>query len=276
MKRVCLLRGIIRGVVLVVTGCFAGSAIASDVSLYAVYKRQVYVQTNDAEPSLRCCPYVFNAVVGQTGSNSVTAAAVAAPNGTQTPLASGVQKEFLPLGWVSSACQIYPDRDAFDSNWIAGDYTFMIFGAHETPATAVLNLSGESYPAKPPHIANYGETQTIDVSKDFAVRWDAFEEGTTNDLIFFSVRSVPDNLPVFSTAFLESGRSLDGTATSAVIPANTLAADTQYEIYIRFDKVAQRNTDSYPGVTGLASYASGTKCAVKTLTASPNRVEGGS
>src|SRR5258706_8456252 len=159
MNYVRLFRGIYWGCLTLVSG---GSAFASDVSLYAVYKRQVYVQTNDAAPSLRCCPYVFNAVVAQTSSNSVTAAAVAAPNGTQTPLASGEEKEVLPLSWVSSACQTYPDRDAFDANWITGDYTLLIFGAHDSPATPVLNLSGESYPAQPPRISNYGESQAID------------------------------------------------------------------------------------------------------------------
>jgi hypothetical protein len=270
MNYVRSFRGIHIGCIALLSGSVVSSTFASDVSLYAVYKRQVYVQTNDAAPALRCCPYVFNAVVAQTASNSVSAAAVAASNGTQTPLTSSEEKEFLPLSWVASACETYPDGDAFDANWIAGDYTFLIFGAHDSPATAVLNLAGESYPSQPPRISNFADTQVIDVSRDFTVRWDPFADGTTNDLIFMSVRSLPDHLPVFSTAFLEDGKSLDGTANSTIIPAGTLSPDTEYEIYVRFDKVAQRNEVGYPGVKGLASYASGTRCPIKTA-AAPGR-----
>src|SRR5437667_2490962 len=52
------------------TLCFA--AKAADVSLYAIYKRQVYVQNTEAEPAVACCANIFNGVIELTESNSVT------------------------------------------------------------------------------------------------------------------------------------------------------------------------------------------------------------
>jgi len=240
-------------------------AYGGDMSLYGVYKRQVYLQKDSGAPVLLCCGNVFNAVVELTDSNSVTTAVVAGPDGKQTMLSLDYQQEFMPRCWVLAACSGYPNRESLDANWTNGDYTLAIYGANDGLITSTLNLSGDAYPTNPPHILNYPETQAVDAAKDFTLHWEGFEDAMTNDFCFVSLKKAADNSLVSSMPFLEEVNKLDGTATSVVIPAGTLAPNEHYEVYIRFDKVLARNTFGYPGVTSHASYARGTRLSLVTI-----------
>jgi hypothetical protein len=86
-----------------------------------------------------------------------------------------------------------------------------------------------------------------------------------------SVRKLGDanSNAVFSTHFLETPGHLDGTATSAIIPAGTLLPGEHYDAYVRFDKILVRDTNSYPGAVGSASYARGTHFSLRTVPAGP-------
>ena len=240
------------------------SVRAADVSLYAVYKRQVYFQADAGAPALQCSPYIFNAVVEPTGSNSVTAAVLTAPNTNQIPLAFWHENEILPRRWLWAMCAIYPTQTALDAAWPNGNYSFSISGATDGLKTPALNLPGDFYPPKPPHIQNYLEAQMVDASQDFVLRWDAFESGTTSDFVLVAIRNKADCNPVFNTPFLEEPNNLNGTATSVVIPAGTLKPGEHYDAYVRFDKIIARDTTSYPGAIGHVSYAKGTHCSLNT------------
>jgi len=253
---------IVSGIILLSLLC---SLHAADVSVYAIYKRQIYVQTNEAAPILKCCPYVFDAIVELTSSNSVFSAAVGLSNSAARPLENGFEAEFLPLRWVSLACASFPDQKALDTAWPDGDYTFSIFGATDGAITSTLNLSGNDYPAQPPHIKNFAELQSVDASRDYTLHWDAFAGGTTNDFCFVLIKKASDETPVSNTPFIGEPNALNGTVEEIVIPAGTLVPGEEYDVYVRFDKVVARNTASYPGVVGHASYACGTHVSLKTL-----------
>ena len=259
----------VRKAVLILSGVILVSPVrplkAADVSVFAIYKRQVYVQTNEAAPVLKCCPYVFDAIVELTSSNSVSSATVGLSNSPARPLENGFEAEFLPLRWVSLNCAVFPDQNALDTTWPDGDYTFSIFGATDGAVTSTLNLSGNDYPAQPPHIQNFAEMQSVDASKDFTLRWDTFVGGTTNDFCFVLLKRARDETPVSNTPFIGEPNALDGTIGEIVIPAGTLVPSEDYDVYVRFDKVVARNTTSYPGVVGHASYACGTHVSLKTL-----------
>jgi hypothetical protein len=252
------------GFLVLVFGSALWSAYGSDMSLYGVYKRQVYLQKDAGAPLLLCCGNVFNAIVEPTDSNSVTTAVLATPDGKQTLLSLGAQQEFLPRSWVLSACSTYQNRESLDANWTSGNYTLAIYGANDGLVTATLNLSGDAYPTNPPHILNFTETQAVDASKDFVLHWEGFDDATTNDFCFVSVKKADETL-VSSMPFLEEANKLDGTATSLVIPAGTLAPNEHYEVYVRFDKVLARNSSGSPTVTSHASYARGTRVSLVTL-----------
>jgi hypothetical protein len=243
--------------------CF--SAKAADVSLYAIYKRQVYVQTSEAEPAPSCCGYIFNAVVELTESNSVIDASLSAPNGSHTPLSLSYEQEFLPHRWILSVSTGFPSTEALETTWGKGNYTLSIFGAKDGLITIPLDLSGDAYPAHAPHIRNFAETQAVDASKDFVLHWTPFKEGTTNDCCFVLVTRTRDGVALSNTPLLEDPNHLNGISKSILIPAGTLAAGEQYDVYVRFDKVVARDAKSYPGVVGRATYAKGTHLTLKTL-----------
>jgi len=239
-----------------------GQAKAADIGLFSLYKRQVFVQTNAGPPGPRCSPFMFDAIVELTASNSIAAAALVGPAGTQTALTVSEEQEFLPRRWLYWTCGSFDSAQALEATWPAGAYSFFIFGK-ESFRTPALNLVGDAYPTNAPHIANFIEAQSVDPAKDFVLRWDTLPEGTTNDTVFVSVRNLADQSAVFNTPFLRGRGSLDGTATAVTIPAGTLAPGLDYDVYVRFDKVLERNHD-IPGVLGQTSYASGTHFNLKT------------
>ena len=238
---------------------------AADASVYAIYKRQIYVQTSEALPSLKCYPYVIDVLVEAASSNSIASAMIGISNSPALSLENGLEAEFLPFRWISLSVAAFPDQKTLDASWPDGNCTFSIFGAKDGAITAPLKLSGDAYPVQPPHIQNFAETQAVDASRDFTLRWSSFVGGTTNDSCFVVIKTIRNDLPVTNTPFIGEPNTLDGTVSEIVIPAGTLNSNEEYDVYVRFDKVVDRNTESYPGVTGVASYASGTHFTLKTV-----------
>ena len=252
--------------ILTLVFCAAGfRAEAGDVSLYAICKREVYFQTSQAEPVAACCGYIFNTVVELTESNSVIDASLAAPNGTQTPLSLSYEQEFLPHRWILSVSTGFPSREALETTWGKGNYTLSIFGAKDGLITVPLEVTGDGYPVHAPHIRNFAETQAVDASKDFVLHWEPFKEGTTNDCCFVLVTRTRDGTALSNTPLLEEPKGLNGIAKSILIPAGTLSPGEEYDVYVRFDKVVARDTRSYPGVVGRATYAKGTHLTLRTV-----------
>src|SRR5207244_10501443 len=63
--------------------------------------------------------------------------------------------------------------------------------------------------------------------------------------------------------------ALNGTATSVVIPANTLAASQSYSLNLTFAKILNRDTTSYPGATGVSGYFKETQVLAMTGSGGP-------
>jgi hypothetical protein len=259
----------VRATILFVLSSFLALQIlhskAADVSVYALYKRKVFVQLSDSPPVLRCCPYMFDAVVELSDSNSVSSATLGHNANQAISLSAGYIEEFLPsrpITWISEG---FPDQAALDAKWPAGDYTFSIFAAKDGAQTAILPLTGDHYPTNPPHILNFKETQQVDANRDFILRWKGLENGTTNDFTFVLIKRASDGVPVSNTPFLAENNALDGTVSAILIPAGTLAPGEQYDVYVRFDRVLRRDAASYPGAVGQASYGSGTHFTLKTV-----------
>src|SRR5690242_10911177 len=103
----------------------------SDATLYAVCKRQIFSQTNSAAPVPHCCPFMFNAMVALSESNSVRAATATAPSGVQSTLSLQYQKEFLPRCWMLCDNEAFPTREMLDAARPSGEYRLSIFGASD-------------------------------------------------------------------------------------------------------------------------------------------------
>ena len=92
--------------------------------------------------------------------------------------------------------------------------TFFVIGRQDTVSNPSLTLAGNGYPAQPPRVQNFDAAQAVDAGRDFTLLWDPLADGTTNDVVFVSVRRASDQAAVFNTPFLKGQGTLDGTATS--------------------------------------------------------------
>jgi hypothetical protein len=264
MRRDLQTAGIGLAIAVIVAGGGAFRVSGGDALLHCVYKRQLFTQTDAGSPTPQSCGSVFCALVEASGSNSVASAQVSSTTGAGGGLTAQYEEEFLPSRWVYSLLGAFPDKEALDAAWMNGEFSFSITGASDGASAPTLHLSGDAYPANPPHIRNFNDAQAVDASKSFVLGWEGFDEGTTNDFVFVSVRKMPEETTVFNTPFLEETGRLDGTATVVSIPAGTLKPGSEYYCYVRFDKVISRTGSGTGGGAGVASYSKGTHFVLKT------------
>ena len=245
-------------------GGFAIPLSAADALVHAVYKRQLYTQTDAGTPTATPCGCVFTAVVEAAGSNDVMEAVVSSTTGAGGGLAPQYEEEFLPARWVHALISGFPDQAALDAAWMNGEFSFSIAGRSEGHSRPSVHLSGDEYPSSAPHIRNFEAAQSVDASKDFVLGWEGFENGSTNDLVFVSIRKMPEETTVFNTPFIEETGRLDGTTSVVTIPGGVLKPGTEYLAYVRFDKVISRTRSGNAGGIGVASYSKGTHFSLKT------------
>ncbi len=245
------------------------SAQAADVRGYGVFKTQDFVQTSTNAPVLQTNwpAYSFSAIVQPTGlfSNQVVSASIESPLGFVDQLFPPVAGTDQPFASYFAATS----QSELDANFPLGNYLLRINTAHDGNRVITLpmtNASATAFPANAPRIANFTEAQTIDVSTNFVLRWDAFAGGTTNDVISVSIADT-NGVVVYRTATFgaEPGfTSLNGTNLSVVIASNTLTWGQSYRGYIYFEKDPVIQTTNYPGARGLVGFAKATSFPLRT------------
>jgi len=245
------------------------AAAQSDVAFYAVFKTQVFEQENPVAPALReedsqnnRQPLSFGVFIATTASNSVNSATIQAPGGN--PLAvspnDGGESSFN----FSAGFETKFELDAVYGD---GDYTVVINAVNDGQKTITLNLSGDTYP-NAPRISNLIAGRAIDHTGDFTLTWDAFTGGSASDIIMVEVEQdgASNSSTVFSTPSPGAPGQLIGTATSVVIPANTLSAGSSYDLTVRFIKSV---TQTAVHASGLAGYMKETRANLMTIGAGP-------
>jgi hypothetical protein len=95
-----------------------------------------------------------------------------------------------------------------------GDFTFDVLNS----STTISLPDGTSLP-NPPTLSNYDADQSIDPTKDFNLAWIPSSGGTSKDSITVTITD-SSSATVFQTASSGCPSSLDGTASSVLIPAN--------------------------------------------------------
>ena len=133
---------------------------------------------------------------------------------------------------------VYPD----------GTYQFTIFDN-----TVSVTLPESTALPNPPTLSSYDADQAIDATKDFTLTWEPFQTGGKADYIDVTLVSDTNG----ARRSYKRGPSvhpglLDGSSTSIVIPANTLASGTKYRTTIEFIKVYTFDTNSVPASALLA------------------------
>ncbi len=129
---------------------------------------------------------------------------------------------------------------------------------------ATLSLPSDAYP-NAPHLTNFTALQTVNPAADVTLTWDAFVGGAADDLITLFI--FDGNNQVFHTDAIplpSESPHLNGTATSFVLPKNTLQANKTYQGQLWFQNFTSFDTTSFPGATGATGFYIATNFTIKT------------
>ena len=227
---------------------------------YLIAKGVHYIQTGPGTPVLVTnAPYQAMANVDPISSASIFSVTLMIPGGDILTLNTN---DFDSQWEIKDS---FSSRAAMDAAVPNGTYTFTITGADGTHMPS-LSLSGDKYP-NAPHISNWAALQNADGSGDILITWNAFAGGTTNDFVQVFVEDDMGNR--FSSGDGPgSPDALNGTNTSFIIPANTLAGGGHFTGEILFGR-GSFNTIAYSGVQGIAAYFKDTRFSLSTTSAPP-------
>ncbi|MCL4180737.1 MAG: hypothetical protein KJ072_23690 [Verrucomicrobia bacterium] len=155
--------------------------------------------------------------------------------------------------------QTHLDAETRDEYFPDGLVTFTLFD-FETNPEATLTLATPALPPIPA-VANFAESQAIDPSQPFTLRWNGFAGAGAQDRIWVRVQSFGN--PLFVTPIPGAPGALAGSATEVVIPAGTLTGQEGIEATIIFLQVGQQTDGSLPGSTALMGSYRSTKVTLK-------------
>lgn len=216
-------------------------AAVTDVQSFLIAKGQEFEQTSTNPPSLSSSnsSFSFFSSVDLSHSGTVSAASLRSPDGKTNQL--------IDLGETFEFQQTFSNKTLLDRMFGRGKYTFSINTLSEGTKTPVLNLTPDAYPPTP-QVENWTDLQEVDSGLPFAVNWNRFVTGSSNDFILFEISDA--GTPVFSTPGMLDGGALNGTNRFVTVPENTLAPDKTYEGRILFVKQTGKNDTNYPGARG--------------------------
>ena len=217
------------------TGTSGGGGSGSGTNAFTTFsagKLYLYQQLNTGAPTpLPNASYGFVASTALASNRTASAISLMVPGASSTVALT--QNALHHEDW--NYFTYSTDQTNFESTYLEGNYAFTVTG---TPANLSATVSLPTSMAQPnaPHVSNFAAAQMVDVTKGFALNWDAFQNGTSADFIVVAV----DNLgkTIFSTPNPGTNGALIGTATSVTIPAGTLTANSTNDATITFYRVA--------------------------------------
>jgi hypothetical protein len=227
-------------------------------SKYTVVEFAEFSQTNaDSPVPYGSNSFYFEAAIGLSTNMTATAAMVTIPNSGPETMRMTDSSHFLYVAATNNFANL---ASAFPSG---SDYSFII----SNNTTPILLPAFTNLP-NAPTLANYAAAQAIDPAQDFTLSWVPFSGGRTQDYIDVELISQTSGT-VFKSGEFGCPISLDGTASSVIIPANTLVTNEIYDAEITFVKVLLLDTNSVPGDAFLA----GTEVVtLTTVSTSPAQV----
>jgi len=232
------------------------SAQAADVTGYGVLKGQQFFQvlTTTVPQQLS-----FRAFALLPPAGSIVDATVERPGGAGSDTLSAQDD---PKFYYFES-QEYSTQSELDADYPDGSYQMTIMTVHDGDKTATLTLSGPN-PVNTPLFSNPPMTP-ISPSVAFTAQWSPLAGGTANDFVRLQVEDLMSSQVVFTTPPYRSAGALDGTSTSATMPANTLKPNyTLYAMRVMLVKVDSLNTTDYPGAIGVAGHFKETQVMLQT------------
>lgn len=226
---------------------------AGDIGFYGVIKEQAFLQNGNVTPSFTNAH--FECFVDSTAPNLINSASVQIPSGgSRTLVADGSDAYHFK--------DVFNSTSALNSVYGTGTYRLDIDSENDGFSFAQLSMPSDAY-GSAPFITNYVAAQNIDPAADFTLYWSSFVGGTANDFIEVRIQDDLGN-EVFSSLPPGSPGAPNGTSTSFMIPANSLAAGRQYDANVSFIKVAVFDTTQIPGSTGVVAFVTKTSFKIQT------------
>jgi len=206
--------------------------------VYTLSKNLQYLQSSAADPAISSGLFAVS-VSSPPAGPAVTNGSVTFPSGTTTNLAlqAGVFRRF----------ESYTTEAALEGARPGGSYTVR-FNQTGQPER-VIPMTMAVTPAVIPKIANYAEAQTIDATKDFTLRWDAFSPLPAGAVVRLVITDEFANR-IFLAPNPCVPRTLDPAATSIVIPANYLRPGFYYQGSLVFSLNFYSSTTDVAQMTG--------------------------
>jgi Big-like domain-containing protein len=233
------------------------SGVPSTWGHYSVSKSLSYDQTSTADPVPRTdTPFFFGVFVsGPQSGPAVTAGSITPPNQPAKDLT------MVPLTSFLSLSETPATESALETTFPPGGYVlrFTQTGQPERVISMTMPATGTTIPK----IANFTEAQAVNAAQDFTLRWNAFASAGADSYISLVIS---DNAgkTVFQAPDACVPRTLAATATSIVIPANTLRSNVTYNAILQFGRVFYNSTNDVPQMAGSGSVARITYFTIKT------------
>lgn len=219
------------------------TASAQDASLVVAMKAQLFNQSSAVAPQLSDTepPISFTTLVQPSAPGSILGATVEGTAiGVKTLVYDDNDQQFAfrdGFQRMNELQDAYPD----------GSYTVHLNTLNDGSQSMTVNVGGDSWTSAP-RIANWSELQNFDSTKDFTLRWDAMVNGTVNDLIIVNAYA-DGSSQEFATGGPGEPGSLNGTATSVVIPAGTFSPGLTVNLEIDFARIVDQDP-TYSGAFG--------------------------
>jgi hypothetical protein len=225
---------------------------------YSISKSFGFVQTSDADPVPDDREYArsFSASVyaGSTSGGSVTAASFTAPAGNAVTL--------LNLFGNFIFSDTAPDQSSLDAMYPAGAYVLRFTRSADPERTITMTMPENAPPI--PKIINFLAAQSINAGTDFILQWNGFAGADADDYISLFISDT--NGFVFDAPDFCGQRPLPVTATSIVIPANTLGSNRTYNALILYGAKFYFSTNAIPQMQGFGYIVRNLRFTVSTVT----------
>jgi hypothetical protein len=229
-----------------------GTLGSPDVKRFGVLKGVNFRQTSPGAPVLvDGKPYVMN-VFADSIDGGLLGGGLKLPSGTVQPFTVNNGD----LGIYST----YLSQPGLDADYPPGNYTVALNTAHNGTQTILLPLPASTFP-NAPQLVNYSAAQAVNPNADFLMSWNAFAGGSANDFVQVQIDVAGSDSSAFQSPQPGQPGALNGTSTSATIPANTLTSGQSYQVRLLFARFLGQST-TYS--LGFSAYYSQTELTLVT------------
>jgi hypothetical protein len=237
----------------------SSAATAPDVKTFEISKSTKWIQTNSTSIGHQVGQeFGFDATLKANNTNLVSNATVLLP-----PTNSVRDLQLLPGGTTFDYSDTAATQGQLDAGYGTGTYALSFSTVHDGNKSLSLSLPADNFPT-PPRFANFEQLQTVNINHAFTISWNPWVGGGPNDFIHVRIEDVQHN-KFWETGDPGKAGSLDGRATSAVVPAGVVPPSGVFEIHLTFIHPVSVDTTSYPGVLGLADFQTRTKITMQTV-----------